>query len=213
MLPTQAFWLCTLPLALLIQDDDSRRRSGRRDTLRWPTGLWPLGVAAGRTTPSLRKHARAALNTHPLRPTRVWLPMGCSTEDPSQAEKHRTALPCRLRSTAPRCPQVWGSERLATAPPSCPRSPPPATQPPDLGQSQTGLSPCWHQRPPQARSLGVLMAGEGLATPAATARASPVLAMSAVKEGIIALILGSAETGSDTADPGRAGESMLAHRY
>ena len=62
-------------------------------------------------------------------------------------------------------------------------------------------------------SLGVLMAGRGLATPAATARASPVLAMSAVKEGIIALILGSAETGSDTADPGRAGESMLAHRY
>ena len=69
MFHTQAFWLRTLPLAFLIQEDDSRRRSGPRDTLRWPTGLWPLGVAAERTTPSLRKHARAALNTHPLRPT------------------------------------------------------------------------------------------------------------------------------------------------
>ena len=46
-----------------------------------------------------------------------------------QAEKHRSALPCRLRSSAPRCPQVPFRRRsalpcrLRSTAPRCPRVP------------------------------------------------------------------------------------------
>ena len=42
--------------------------------------------------------------SHPL--LRGPSPTTSTTAGRMQAEKHRSALPCRLRSTAPRCPQV-----------------------------------------------------------------------------------------------------------
>ena len=66
-------------------------------------------------------HSSQFFRVLPLIATTTKSPTTTTTAGRMQAEKHRSALPCRLRSTAPRCPQV-PFRRQALSQDTAPRS-------------------------------------------------------------------------------------------